>query len=145
MLFLALKSITEGQVGVDVVLAVLDALLEVTDCLGVLTADAVQDASVVMHNWIYWIQVDRAVVVIQRVCELSSSLHVDAHVLQDARLARVVPDGVLVLRQGFLTVAKLLMDDAQVDFGFVVVWVEFQNLIQTQLELRKMTSTVTKI
>ena len=121
VLFLAFKSVAKGQVGIDVVLAVLDAFLEVGDGLGVLAADVVQDSCVVENDGIDWVKVDCALVVIQRISKLASTLHVDSHVLQDAWLPRVVPYGVFVLGEGLRPVAELLVNNAQVHLRFVVI------------------------
>ena len=128
VLFLTLESVTQGEIGVDVVLAVVDTLLQMIDGLWVLAPNAVQDTRVVVNDRVDWVEINRTVVIVERVCEFSSPFHVDAHVLQDTRLMRVVSNRILVLCESFLTVAKLFMDDTQVHFRFIVVRIKFKHL-----------------
>ena len=137
VLFLPLEGVAKGQIRVHVLLAVANAGLKVRDSLGVLTADVVQDACVVEHDRVHWVQVDRTLVVVKCLVELSSAFHVDTHVLEDTRLLRVVSDGILVLGESLRAIAKLLVDDAQVDLRLVVVGLETQYLAQIQIWLAR--------
>ena len=129
VLLLSLKGVPKCQESVHVVSAVLNALLEVNDGGWVLRANAVQDGRVVVHDGIGGVQFNRRAVEAERLGELARSFHVDSHVLQDARLPRVVPHGRLVLLHRLLAVSELFMDDSQVDFGLVVIGLHLKHLV----------------
>ena len=128
VLLLALQGVAEREISVHIVLTVLNTLLQVRNRGRILTANVVEDACVVQHNGIDRVQVDGALVVVEGVVELAGALHIDAHVLEDARLLGVVSGGILVLGQSFGAVTELLVDDAEIHLGLVVIRVKLQNL-----------------
>ena len=94
-----------------------------------------EDASVVMDDGVYRVQVDSTLVVVQCLVKFACTLHVDAHVLEDAELPGIIPHGILILVESLRAISELLIDDSKVHFSFEMIRLESEHLIKKRTKL----------
>jgi len=85
----AFIGITQGQISVYVLCIFLDRKFKLLNRTGVVTLDVVQNSRVVHDHTVFWIELDRFLVVPECFCKLARSFKVDSKVLVDFRVPRV--------------------------------------------------------
>jgi len=85
----AFIGITQGQISVYVLCIFLDRKFKLLNRTGVVTLDVVQNSRVVHDHTVFWIELDRFLVVPECFCQLARPFKVDSKVLVDFRVPRV--------------------------------------------------------
>jgi hypothetical protein len=114
-LFLALQGVTKGQISISIVLVHSNGVLQGLCSTLIVRENVVKNACVVENQGVLWVEFYSFLIVLKGILQSTCSLHIDAEVMVDPSIARVLLEGLLIEIIRLIPAALLVQKDGKVD------------------------------